>query len=101
MKLYHATSKENIENILVQGLTAVHSIKESEDVRLEGKYVFGFDNIDDARNYIVYDNNCPDYAIVSFTSDDAIIDPEYDGESFAVAYDIENAILEEEGLYND
>lgn len=98
MKLYHATKAENKENILEVGLSAVESDKLSNDERLEGEFVFGFDNIDDARDFITCDCSESEYVIFAFdvSESDLIVDTEYDGEAFAVAMDVENVELIEE-----
>ena len=52
MKLYHASPIENKENILEYGIYSNESDKISNDERLSGSYVFGFNNIADAINFI-------------------------------------------------
>jgi len=89
MKLYHATSIDNKENILEFGLMANESDKLSNDERLSGSYVFGFNNIDSAIDFIT--DNTSDYVIFSFDvcDSDVIVDTEYECDSaFAVEYDI-------------
>ena len=88
MKLYHATKLENIDNILENGIVAMQSEKESRDTRLSGSFVYGFDNIEDAVDFMVYDNNCSDYAVVSFEAVSTVVDPEYDDGAFAVESDV-------------
>jgi hypothetical protein len=86
MKLYHGTKKENKESILEYGLEPQVSNKlNSEGVRLEGEFVYGFENIEDAINFMVYDNNTPeeDIAVFEFISESPIKDVEYDDGAYA------------------
>lgn len=99
MKLYHATSIENKEEILSYGIFSNESDKISNDERLSGSYVFGFNNIDAAINFIT--DITSDYVIFSFEvlESDVIMDTEYeDGNAFAVEYDItvDRLIIEKE-----
>ena len=107
MKLYHATSENNLESIENFGIIAQHSFKPGEDeynrnVVSEGEVVYGFDNIEDAISF-GYDN--ADHIIVCvFDVDDEEVstDKEYeDGNAFTVKHDI-NAedieILDEDKL---
>lgn len=61
MKLYHASPIENKEDILEYGIYSNESDKISNDERLSGSYVFGFNNIADAINFIT--DNTSDYVI--------------------------------------
>ena len=79
MKLYHATKVENRVSILNNGLIpADFTGNELDEIG-----VYGFDNIDDARDFAIYDKNLEDqYIIISFDCDNAEIDPEYDGNAY-------------------
>lgn len=57
MKLYHGTDKENLESILENGLEPYFSEKVSNDERLNQSAVYGFSNIEDAIDFMIYDNN--------------------------------------------
>jgi hypothetical protein len=99
MKLYHASPIENKENILEYGIYSNESDKISNDERLSGSYVFGFNNMADAINFIT--DNTSDYVIFSFEVPDydVIQDTEYeDGCAFAVDYDIapDKLVIEKE-----
>ena len=88
MKLYHASPIENKENILEYGIYSNESDKISNDERLSGSYVFGFNNMAD---YVIFSFEVPDY--------DVIQDTEYeDGCAFAVDYDItpDKLVIEKE-----
>jgi hypothetical protein len=81
MTLYHSTAIENKASIISEGLCNCVTDKltlSKEQIEDEG--VFGFDNIDSAREF---GEDCcgGEYAIFSFQSDSHIIDPEYDGEA--------------------
>lgn len=97
MKLYHATKIDNKEAILEFGLFANESDKISNDVRLDGEYVFGFNNLESAINFI--EDNCePCYIVFSFnvSDSDAIKDTEYvdaDGDAYAVPFNISANML--------
>ena len=86
MKLYHATKKENAEYIIAQGLDAQISNKKSSDPRLNQAAIYGFDNLQDAIDFMVWDNNIPEdnIAVFVFETNNAIKDPEYDGNSYAI-----------------
>jgi len=81
--LYHASKIENKEWILKEGLEPSLSEKESNDERLNTEAVYGFDNPEDCMGFAM-DNGMDEFVIFQFRSDSCIIDPEYDGESFAV-----------------
>ena len=85
-RLYHATNKDNVDSILSDGLRLNESTKISNDPRLNDELVYGFDNLDDAINFMVYDNSTDidDVAVFTFDAENIIEDPEYDGNSFAV-----------------
>jgi len=84
MKLYHATKKENKESILMNGLIPTESTKVSNDPRLNDCYVYGFNNLQDAIDFMVWDNNTDidDVVVFAFDTEEAIEDTEYDGNSF-------------------
>ena len=91
MRLYHATTKANFEAIEHFGfIEANESPKASNDVRLNGAFVYGFDNINDALDFMVWTNNIEmeNVAILRFEVDDAVIDTEYNGNAYAVDYDV-------------
>ena len=85
MKLYHATERKNKESILINGLIPTESTKVSNDPRLHDCYVYGFDNLQDAVDFMVWDNNTDieDVIVFTFETEEAIEDTEYDGNSFA------------------
>ena len=88
MILYHSTKKENIESILENGLEPSLSNKISHDERLNVYAVYGFNNIQDAIDFMVYDNNESEYAVFSFQSEYVVIDTEYDeNNAYAVITD--------------
>ena len=85
MKLYHGTDKENLESILENGLEPYFSEKVSNDERLNQSAVYGFSNIEDAIDFMIYDNNQSEYAIFEIQSEDVVLDPEYeDNNAFAI-----------------
>ena len=98
MKLYHATHINNVEGIENNGLIANESEKVSEDERLNCESVYGFDNIEDAIDFLVWDNNVEieNVAVFSFDAVDPIEDPEYDGNAFAVNSSIKKDELKRE-----
>lgn len=85
MKLYHATKKENIDSILNNGLIPNESPKTSNNPRLNDIYIYGFVSLQDAIDFMVYDNNADidDVAVFAFEADQTVMDTEYDGNSFA------------------
>lgn len=90
MKLYHATKKSLVDYIKAYGaLSTQVSEKVSNDERLNKEAVYGFDNFDDAYNFIVWDNNsADDYAIFSFDAENVIIDIEYEDGAYAVEKEV-------------
>lgn len=93
MKLYHATKKENTDSILKQGLLAVESTRWTGTERLDGEFVYGFDNAQDAVDFMVWDNNTDedDVVVFCFDADNAIIDTEYDeNNAFAVPNNVKD-----------
>lgn len=84
MKLYHATRIENIESIEKYGIEPKLSDKISNDERLNQSAVYGFDNMQDAIDFMVYDNCQSDWAIFEFETSEAILDPEYEGNAWAL-----------------
>lgn len=94
MKLYHASPIENEEDILEFGILSNESDKISNDERLSGSYVYGFNNIDSAIDFIT--DNTPDYVIFSFEVPDCdvIQDTEYeDGCAFAPESNFQNSLI--------
>jgi hypothetical protein len=87
MKLYHGTKTNYLQNILDQGLVAEVSSKISHNVRLNVSCVYGFDTLQAAQDFMLYDNNENHYSIVSFDVRDADVvrDTEYDNGAYAVA----------------
>lgn len=86
MKLYHATSIENLEYINEYGLRPSLSQKVSNDERLNQEAVYGFNNIDDAIEFIT-DNGFPSYAVYSFECQNPVLDTEYESNSYAFITD--------------
>lgn len=86
MKLYHATSIENIEYINEYGLRPSLSQKVSNDERLNKEAVYGFNNIDDAIDFIT-DNGFTSYAVYSFECQNPVLDTEYESNSYAFITD--------------
>ena len=84
MKLYHATSIENVESILKYGIEPKLSDKISNDERLNRAAVFGFDNMQDAIDFMVYDNCQSDWAVFEFETSEAVLDTEYEGNAWAL-----------------
>ena len=84
MKLYHATTIENVESIEKYGIEANLSEKISNNDRLNQSAVYGFDNMQDAIDFMVWDNNTSDWAIFEFDSENVVLDPEYEGNAWAV-----------------
>ena len=86
MTLYHATSAKNIKGILSAGIKANRSGKISNNVRLNDSFVYAFDNIGDAENFIIYDNNENHYAIFAIETDgmEVVTDSEYESGAFAI-----------------
>ena len=82
MKLYHATSIDNLEEISEYGLRPSLSEKLSLNERLDAEAVYGFDNIDDAIDFIT-DNGCSEYAIFSFECETPIKDTEFESGAYA------------------
>jgi len=99
MKLYHATKIENIESIINNGIIGNLSNKKSVDLQLNINCVYGFDNLSDAENFIVYDNNQSQYAIfeIETGTNKIIADTEYKGGSYAIICDKISAKLLIEG----
>ena len=94
MKLYHATSIENVEYINEYGLRPSLSEKISNDERLAVEAVYGFDNIADAIDFIT-DNGFSSYAIYSFECENPVLDTEYVSGAYAfITEDYVNAKLE-------
>lgn len=82
MKLYHSTPIENMQSIIDNGIDACVTDKiTSSDEQITSEGVFGFDNIESAKEF---GSDCcgGEYAIFSFDADNAIVDPEYDGDAF-------------------
>lgn len=86
MKLYHATSIENVEYINEYGLRPSLSQKVSNDERLNQEAVYGFNNIDDAIDFIT-DNGFTSYAVYSFECQNPVLDTEYESNSYAFITD--------------
>lgn len=86
--LFHATNEDYASSVLEFGIEAQSSDKPSLSERLDGSFVFGFDNIDDAISFGL--DNFNHYAIFSFEVEEseAIVDTEYDGAAFAVERNI-------------
>lgn len=84
MTLYHGTWADKLDSILEFGLEPQVSTRLSHDTRLNQVSVYGFDNLQDAIDFMVYDSNEQNWAVVSFEADNCVIDPEY-GESSAFA----------------
>ena len=74
MKLYHATKKENEDNILNNGLIATEGMQNA----LDEIGVYGFDNLPDALNFGIDQGWESEFDVFSFEVDDAEKDPEYD-----------------------
>ncbi len=90
MTLYHATNKKNINSIEQNGLTTSQGMRNALDII----GVYGFDNIDAAKDF-AYNNNMADcYAIYSFEADDAIPDPEYDSGAYVVDHNVDAVLVE-------
>ncbi len=97
MLLYHGTHSDNCENIEIVGLSAVLSEKEcANDERLNQEAVFGFDNYADAVDFMVYDCSVSinDVTVYAFEASETVIDPEYNGNAYAVLNDIDANELE-------
>ena len=81
MKLFHATSIENMKSIIENGLlpqqtTKISDLVDSERMLNEG--IFGFTSLDEALSF-GRDNWCYDDVVVfEFEADEVINDPEYD-----------------------
>lgn len=93
MKLYHATSNENIENILAHGLIAssentsadYHYTRESDECG-----IYGFASIEDAIDFANEQSWYFEAGIFSFDSDSIVPDPEYDEGVAYIAMSNEN-----------
>lgn len=83
MKLYHATTVENVEDINEYGLRPSLSEKVSHDERLNQEAVYGFNNIKDAVDFIT-DNGHSSYAVYSFECKNPTVDTEYESNSYAI-----------------
>ncbi|MCX7772654.1 MAG: hypothetical protein N2376_06020 [Clostridia bacterium] len=103
MKLYHGTRLDVKDEILENGIEPNITEASShirDDERLLQMGIFGFDNIDDAISFARDLCDSSGIVVFSFDVDDALVDPEYDGESFF--YPTNNnveAILEFERSY--
>ena len=86
MKLYHATSIINLEEISEYGLRPSLSEKVSFDERLDVEAVYGFDNMEDAVDFIT-DNEYSEYVIFSFECENAVQDTEYESGAYAMITD--------------
>lgn len=90
MKLFHATSIENLESILESGLFPSQTMKVSDTAdseRMLNNGVFGFITLEDALSF-GRDNWCYDDVVVfEFDANEVINDPEYDGEAKFVKSD--------------
>ena|SRR5574344_76044 len=92
MKLYHATTKQNAKQIDLDG-----ELKPNEGMenKLDALGVYGFDNIEDARDFAIYCKNLEDqYVVYEFEADDAETDPEYDGNAFVVHHAVDAIKIE-------
>lgn len=89
VRLFHATRKANAAAIAANGIEPAVSDKTSADEqRLGLRAVFGFDTIEAARDFAVWDNNlADDYAIFAFSATDPVADPEYPSGAWAVVTD--------------
>lgn len=82
MKLYHATSIENMESIKENGLIPQTTTKiSSENSRLLQDGIFGFVDLEDALSFGRDNWYYDDVVVFEFDADEAIDDPEYDGEA--------------------
>ncbi len=77
MKLYHATKKENIENIKECGIEPQISNKISHNERHDSGGVYGFVSLKHAVDFAI-DNCYESFAVFAFESNSFIDDPEYD-----------------------
>jgi hypothetical protein len=94
MKLYHATKIENKESIVNYGLIPA----DFTGNKLNEAGVYGFDNINDARDFATYDKNLEDqYIIISFECDNVAIDPEYTGNAYVTHDIVRNIEIAETG----
>lgn len=86
MTLYHATSAKNIKGILSTGIKANKSKKISNNIRLNASCIYAFDNISDAENFIIYDNNENHYAIFAIETEgmEVVVDSEYEDGAFGI-----------------
>lgn len=87
MKLYHATKLENVESIEKYGIEPQLSTKISNNERLNQVAVYGFDNMQDAIDFMVWDNNTSDWAVFEFEAENVVSDTEYEGNAWAVITD--------------
>lgn len=87
MTLYHGTCADKIDSILQYGLEPQISKKLSNDPRLNKSAVYGFDTVQAAIDFMVYDNCEQNWVVFSFEANDIVSDPEYDSEAFAVVTD--------------
>lgn len=67
------------------GLIPTESTKASNDLRLNDCYIYGFNNLQDAVDFLVWDNNTDidDVIVFTFDAEDVVEDTEYNGNSFA------------------
>lgn len=88
MKLFHATSIDNMESIIKNGLTPQTTTKiSSENERLLQDGIFGFITLEDALNFGRDNWYYDDVVVFEFDADEVIDDPEYDGEAKFVKSD--------------
>jgi len=90
MKLYHATSIDNMDSINANGLVPSITTKISnEKSRILKSGIFGFTTLKDAKNFGLDNMSYDDLVILEIDVKDniAIDDPEYDGEAKFVEAD--------------
>jgi len=91
MKLYHATKKENEDNILNNGLVATEGMQND----LDEIGVYGFDNLSDALNFGIDQGWENEFDVFSFDVNDAEKDPEYDDGAYVVHHNVSDVELVE------
>lgn len=84
--LYHVTKPENLAKITRTGLKAQISKKVSFDERIKDPVVYGFETLQQARDF-AYDNNMMDnHVVLKINTKDYVIvpDPEYTGNDLGI-----------------
>jgi hypothetical protein len=103
VKLYHGTRidcKDRIIEIGIEPNITEASSHISDDERFLQSGIFGFDNLDDAISFAADLCESSGVAVFSFNIDNALVDPEYNGESYFVPTEENvNGILEFECMY--